>query len=252
MNNNLPENTFFDINKLPAEKGLLLFGLSMNKLDHGGQSVQNCIEHLRNFTPSKISTPTVGANFIYSDFLYLYSDRPAPELKNSFMHSVINHKNGIQKLLQKNPIEFQIQNAVNYMAWNQLYLGSNDFNQKFDKIRKVYEGDAKFRGYIEEDSAKYNRDMGENQVNFFLEEILMFYLLLKNKVQLPNDFIEHQQKWILFCYPGPPLKSMVYLFQLNPFDLDWAENPYQNSWYNLESKKLYTFDRLNLETWNAE
>ena len=31
---NLPKNVFFDINKLPGEKGLLLFGLSMNKLQN--------------------------------------------------------------------------------------------------------------------------------------------------------------------------------------------------------------------------
>lgn len=30
--NNVETNKFFDINKLPPEKGLLLFGLSMNKL----------------------------------------------------------------------------------------------------------------------------------------------------------------------------------------------------------------------------
>jgi len=252
MSKHLPENTFFDINKLPPKEGLLLFGLSMNKLDRGGQSVNDCIEHLRNFTPAKVSTPTIGANFIYSDFLYLYSDKPAPELKRSFMHSVIGHKNGIQKLLQKNHLEFQIQKSVNYMVWNQLYLGSLDFNLKLDEIKKIHDNDKLFQKYIQADCERFARDMGENQVNFFLEEILMFYLLLKNKVQLPNDFIENQQKWILFCYPGVPLKSTVYLFQLNPFELDWAENPYQNSWYDLDAKKLYNFNRLNLATWNYE
>jgi hypothetical protein len=67
---------------------------------------------------------------------------------------------------------------------------------------------------------------------------------------LPNEFIEGNQKWILFCYPGKPLKSTVYFYQLNPFKLDWKENPYQNACYDLENKKLYDFDRLDIETFD--
>lgn len=245
-------NQFFNINKLPKEKGLLLFGLSMNKLDYGGQTAKDCIDHIRNFTPSKVSAPNIGANLIYSDFLYLYSDKPAPELKNSFMNMVIRHKNAFQGLIEKNNLEFQIQNAFNYLTWNQLYVGTNDFHEKFNQIKEIYSQDIKFQKYIADDCKMYAREMHENQINFFLEEITMFYLMIKNQVKLPNDFIQHQQKWVLFCYPGKPLKSTVYLFQLNPFDLDWSENPYQNSVYDLESKKLYDFDRLDLETWDYE
>lgn len=245
-------NQFFDINKFPSEKGLLLFGLSMNKLDHGNQSAKNIIENLKYFSPNKISKPLVGANFIYSDFLYLYSDKPAPELKNSFMNSVIGHKNSLEKLIEKNHITFQIQHAFNFLVWNQLYVGTKDFNDRLIEIKDIYSKDKKFQKYIKQDCEIFAREMHENQINFFLEEITMFYLMLKNQVKLPNDFIQHQQKWVLFCYPGKPLKSTVYLFQLNPFNLDWSENPYQNSVYDLESKKLYDFDRLDLDTWNYE
>jgi hypothetical protein len=75
--NDLPANTFFDINKLPPEKGLLLFGLSMNKLQKR-QDAEHCLEDIKHLATDKISKPTVGLNFIYSDFLYLYSDKPAP------------------------------------------------------------------------------------------------------------------------------------------------------------------------------
>jgi hypothetical protein len=94
--------------------------------------------------------------------------------------------------------------------------------------------------------------MGENQVNFYLEEILMFYLLTHNKVKLPNEYIENQQKWILYCYPGRPLKSTVYLYQLNPFDLSWPENPYARAHYDLESKQLIELDRVDLETYTVK
>ena len=250
MNNVLEKNKFFDINKLPAEKGLLLFGLSMNKLANR-QSAEKCFEDIRHFSPSKVSKPLIGLNFIYSDFLYLYSDKPAPELKNTFMNDIIRHRNGMQKLIEKYNLDFQIQHAFNYMVWNQLYVGTKDFKDLFAKLKKIYSKDSKFQKYVKEDCVVFGREMKENQVNFFLEESLMVYLLAKNQVKLPNEYIENNQKWILMCYPGRPIKAIVYLFQLNPFKLNWKENLYQNSWYDLEDKKLIDFNRVDLETYKV-
>lgn len=245
---NVPVNTFFDINKLPPEKGLLLFGLSMNKL-FLRQSPENCLNDIRHFHTAKVSKPLIGLNFIYSDFLYLYSDKAAPQLKDSIMTQIISHKNGLQNILEKNNLDFQIQHAFNYMAWAQLYVGSKNFNQLFDTLKNIFSGDHLFQKYIKEDCDAYGKDMGDNQVHFFLEEILMFYLLSKNEVKLPNDYIEGQQKWILFCYPGRPLKSTVYMYQLNPFNLEWKDNPYQNAHFDLEAKQLIEFSRVDLETY---
>jgi len=245
---NLEPNKFFDINKLPAEKGLLLFGLSMNKISNR-QSPENCIEDVRIFHTAKVAKPLVGLNFIYSDFLYLYSDKPAPELKKSFMHQTIEHKNGVQKLIEKNNIDFQIQHGFNFMVWNQLYVGTKDFQHLVDKLKKIYQEDEMFQKYVADDCAKFDREMKDNQIDFFLEEALMFYLLTKNQIKLPNEYIENNQKWVLFCYPGRPLKSTVYLYQLNPFNLEWKENPYQNAFYDLEAKELIEYDRVNLETY---
>ena len=255
-NPKLEKNVFFDINKLPAEKGLLLFGLSMNKLDRGGgggyQTAEDCVNYTRIFHPSKVRKPLMGLNLIYSDFLYLYSDKPAPELKNSFMHQVIHHKNAFQKKVEKDSLDFQIQHGFNYMVWNQLYVGTNDFDVLFRQLKEIYSKDEIFQKYIKDDCDVYGREMGENQVNFYLEEILMFYLLTHNKVKLPNEYIENQQKWILWCYPGKPLKSTIYIYQLDPFKLMCPENPYARAHYDLESKQLIEFDRVDLETYTVK
>ena len=243
-------NTFFDINKLPPEKGLLLFGLSMNKLQNR-QSAEKCMEDIRHLGTNKISKPLVGLNFIYSDYLYLYSDKPAPELKHSFMNQVIDHRNSMQRLIEKNHMEFQIQHAFNYMVWNQLYVGTTNFSYLFEKVKALHEDSDQFKKYLEEDCQVFGREMKENQVNFFLEETLMMYLLSKNQVKLPNEFIENNQKWILFCYPGRPLKSTIYFYQLNPFKLDWPENPYQSCHYDLEAQQLIDFNRVDLETYKV-
>lgn len=245
------KNVFFDINKLPHEKGLLLFGLSMNKLDNR-QNAKNCLDDIRLLAIDKMSKPLIGLNFIYSDFLYLYSESPAPELKETLMSRAINHKNSFQKLIAKNTLEFQIQHGFNYIVWNQLYVGTNDFDLLFKELKKVFENDDQFRKYMEEDCSEFGREVGENQINFFLEESLMFYLLTKNQVKLPNEYIENQQKWVLFCYPGRPLKSTIYLAKLNPFKLDWQENPYQDAFYDLEAKQLIKYEDVDLETYSVK
>jgi hypothetical protein len=246
----LAKNEFFDINKLPPEKGLLLFGLSMNKLLNR-QSAEQCMADIWHLGTDKITRPNVGLNFIYSDFLYLYSDKPAPDLKHSFMNLVIDHRNSMQNLIEKNFMQFQIQHAFSYMVWNQLYVGTNNFNQRFEQLKRIYAADQKFQEYLKEDCAVFGKDMEDNQINFFLEEILMMYLLSKNQIKLPNEYIENNQKWILWCYPGRPLKSEIYMHQLNPFKLEWHENPYQSSQYDLEAKQLVEFDRVDLETYQV-
>src|SRR3989338_575218 len=251
MKKDFPKNQFFDINKLPPEKGLLLFGLSMNKLS-SRQNAEHCMEDIRHLATDKISKPLVGLNFIYSDFLYLYSDKPAPELKYSFMNQIIDHRNSVQRLVEKSHMEFQIQHGFNYMVWNQLYVGTKDFNHLFEKLKKIYQSDSIFQKYLEEDCKVFGREMGKNQINFFLEEALMIYLLNKNQIKLPNEYIENNQKWVLFCYPGKPIKTIVYINRLNPFNLEWKESPYQNSYYNLEAKQLIDFDRVDLETYKVD
>ncbi|MFB6246023.1 MAG: hypothetical protein ABEI74_00310 [Candidatus Pacearchaeota archaeon] len=96
------------------------------------------------------------------------------------------------------------------------------------------------------------RGKGENQLNFLLEETLMFYLIVKGQVNLRNDFIQGHEKWILWCYPGKPLKSQIYLTHKNLFGFENEKNKYENCFYDLEQKKLYDFDRVVLESLNLE
>jgi len=245
------KNVFFDINKLPAEKGLLLFPISMSRIMNR-QDAKSFLVDIRKFSPSKVSKPLIGANIIYGDFLYLYSNKPASELKNTFIEQVINHKNGTQKLVEKNYIDFQIQHAFNFMTWNQLYVGSKDFGRRLDQIKKTHKEDVLFQKYLKMDCKDFEKSMVANHGNFFLEEALAFYLLSHNEIKLPNEYIENNQKWILSCYPGRQARSIVYVSQLNPFKLNWPSNPYQNAFYDLESKKLIEFDRVDLETYSLK
>jgi hypothetical protein len=245
------DNQFYDINKLPKEYGILVFPISIARTDnHAGQTAEECFEQIKHFSPNKVSEPKIGLNMIYGDFLYLHSDEKASVLKQKFMSTVLQHKNGFQKLITKEWDRFQIQHAFSYEVWNQLYLSyAGDFRSDFNLLKKIYLEDQEFQKYINDDAVYCGRELTEDQLNFFLEEHLMFYLISKKKVSLPNEYIQGRERWVLWCYPGVPLKAQAYVYQKNPLRLDAPENVYQNHFYDLQSKKLIDFTKIDLATY---
>jgi hypothetical protein len=243
---------FYDINKLPPEEGMLVFLISMNKIDHGGQRPNDCWNQILHFHPHKVQTSKknakVGATFVYSGFLYLYHNKPSVELKQKYMNDLNKHKNGLMKLVHKDP--YIIKDAFSFKTWSQFYIDNSQFVDRLKKIQALYKKDKQFQKYVKEDfdslpKGKFTFD--ENQINFFLEEFLVFYLIAKGEIELPNKFIQGHEKWILNCYPSKPLKGYIYLHMLNPFKLEHKKNTYENSWYDLEEKKLYNFENIDLE-----
>lgn len=246
------QQQFFDINKLPKTYGILVFPISISRTDNStGQDPAQCLDYVKHFSPSKVIEPRLGLNVIYGDFLYLYSDQKASALKQRFMNLVLKHKNTFSKLVRKERERFQIQHAFSYEVWNQLYLSyDGDFDSGFRHFRKMYDCDPLFQKYVREDAAFAGREVTEDQVNFFLEEYLMLYLISKRKVSLPNEYILGREQWILWCYPGMPIKGQIYTYQKNFFRLEAPENPYENHSYDLTSKKLVDNLKINLEGYN--
>ena len=241
-------NKFFDINKLPPEEGILVFPISMSRISNS-QSAKACWKYMKIFSPKKIIKPSVGLNVIYSDFLYLNSSESPSLLKKKFMSLIWTHKNDFLRILKRHPM--MINKAFSFTTWNQLYIESKDFVRYLGEIRKIYSKDKLFQKYVKEDFENYKKGkLDENQINFFLEEDLISYLITKGQVNLQNEYIQGKEKWILYCYPGKPLKSQIYLFQKNFFKLSNKENKFENCFYDLQEKKLYDFNRIDLETYN--
>lgn len=241
-----PINQFYDINKLPAQPGILLFYVSPSKIPNQ-QSADNCFEHAEHFTgeDSRIEVPKVGLNFIYGDLLYLHSDDKASDVRDSVIRKCHGHKQRFEKILSRN--KWYIPDAFNHTTWSELILQAKDFFHYFGKLKKRYENDDEFQHYLQRDHERVgNGDLDDNQVNFFIEEILLFYLAAKEELAIYNEYVNRREEWLLNCYPGPPLLSEMYLFKENPFDLE-AENPYSEAYYDLENNKLYEYDRVDLE-----
>jgi hypothetical protein len=69
-------------------------------------------------------------------------------------------------------------------------------------------------------------------------------------LRLQNEYTKDKEEWILNCYHGKPHRSHIYLHKKNFFKLENSKNIYQNSWYDLLNKKLYIFERLDIDTFD--
>jgi hypothetical protein len=233
---------FFDINRFPKYEGMILFPISMSRISNA-QNAEECFKYMEHFIP-KIIKPAVGLNFIYSDTLYLNSTEPAITLKRKYESLMHAHKYAFINLIEKHPK--YIPNSFNFVSWSQMLLEAKDFMGFFGHLKKIYKNDETFQKLMKVD-LKDKSEITENDENFILEEILMFYLASKGSVQLKNDYVSGKQKWILWCYPGKPLFSEIYLYKKNFFNLHNEDNVFENCYYDLTDKKLYDYNKINLE-----
>jgi hypothetical protein len=125
----LKENTFFDINKLPAKEGIILFPISMSRISNAQIAIK-CFNHL-NHLAKKIAKKETGLNVIYGDYLYFNSDEKASKLKDKFISLIVSHKYNFINILRKNP--WYIKKSISFTTWNQQIL------QKRQETTKIYQ-----------------------------------------------------------------------------------------------------------------
>lgn len=244
----LEKNIFYDLNQLPEDEGMLLFGISLSRIANA-QSAESCFEYFKHLDTKIKKTKGIGGIFWYGDYLYFLSEDSAKDLRSRFLAQMTNHKNGFVKIIKKH-VEW-IPKAFSFITFGQLIVDNSDiFEISYRKILEIYKKDKFFQQCVLDDCKNASRDISEEQQTFFLEEITALYLASKGKLILKNDYINGHEKWILHCYPGKPLKSETYLYQLNPLKLHNKKNKYENCYYDLAGKKLYDFNRIDLETFD--
>jgi hypothetical protein len=247
-------NKFFDINKLPKDWGILVFPISMSRITNAGQNARSCFDYLIEIN-KKIQEPKVGVTFVYGDYLYFHSDEKASVLKQRFQELVIDHKNAIYNLLtsKEGKKHFQIIPAFTFTTWNQLYLWTDNFKGYMTRLVDIAKEDKELQKCLEEDAKSLGRPLDENQKLFFLEESLVAYLISKGKINIYNEYVHGREKWLLWCYPGKPPKTEVYLFKKNIFNLSMDQNKFQNSvQYDLVGKKLYESENIDLDLYSSK
>ncbi len=235
-----------NLGKFPPEEGMVVFGISMSSITTK-QNPKNCFKYIEELV-EKIELPRVGLTFLYSDNLYLYQEGDAANLNKKHQKLIIDHKSGFKNILDKN--KWYIRDSFGFISWNQAILESKNFTDCLARVKQMYSQDKSFKKYVQEDIKSMGRRITKLNVLFVLEEIVLFYLISKGEIKFHNNFLQGKEKWVLFCYPGLPLKSEIYLFQKNPLKLKYPKNKYENSYYDLFAKKLYNYDKIDLKTFN--
>ena len=239
-------NEFYDINKFPKEPGIIYFAVSMpllNNIQHP-KEMYKADEHVI----SKIQVSNTGVQVVYTDNLYLYSDKIAMDLKLKHQKTIEVHKQSWLKLIKQNV--YIIPKAFTFMTWSQLLLDCPNFSMYLTNFRKIYDKDKKLQSYIKTDIKVAGREISEYTIGYMLEEILTDYLVVKGKVRLHNDYTQDKEEWVINTYQGKPHRSHVYLHQQNFFSLHNNKNMYQDSWYDILNKKLYDYKRLDIDTFD--
>jgi len=239
-----PNEQLNDINKFPATWGVLLFPISMSRIDNA-QSPAEYEKYLKAFT-SKVQTPKVGIHFFYTEGLYMNLEDKAFETKNAFIQKMVNHKNGIKKFLKKNFLEFQIEKAFTFQSWFQMCLSSNDFILVLKQAKDFHDKDKKFQELVKKDAELIGRELDEKQLQFFLEEFVFSYLAVYGKFEIANPYVEGKEEWELLAYPGKPFLSQIYFVQKNIMDFSRKEKSYIGH-YDLSGKKYYDFSKIDVD-----
>lgn len=243
-------NTFYDINKFPKDWGIIVMPISMSNIAHNQSPVKSIksVEHLM----EKILVNKVGANFVYSEGLYMNFEKDSFDTKNKFANTAASHMMGVKKLILKNHKKFQIEEAFSFESWFQMYLGHSDFFSLLKRLRKIYDTDNDFQEYVKLDAKNQGRKLDERQLMFYLEEHLFTYLLINQRIRLRNDFVLDREKWVLEVYPGKPPLAQIYLVQKDLFNINkLSNNPYKGQ-YDSISKKFINYLDFNLEIVNAK
>ena len=233
-----------DINKFPRGYGFIFLPISMSRIDNA-QSAKECVQFLDYFK-EKIQEPKVGIHFLYTEALYMSFEDKAYETKNAFDQKMVNHMHGVKKLIEKDFMTFQIRDAFHFESWFQTYLSHNDFLSFLNQVKDEHHKDELFQKYIKEDIEDNNREYNEKQIDFFLEEHAMTYLILNRQLSLDNKFVQGREEWLILSYPGKPLKAQVYLYQKDMLNLNKDSNPYKGL-YNMTERVFYDFSKMNVE-----
>lgn len=227
-------NSGYDLNNI-CNDGYLIIPISIAHMSNK-QSPEECYKIVSYFS-KKINTNSNDVIFLYTNGLYFNSLEASYTLRLRTNKQIINHANGLRKLIQKRK-EF-MPRAFHYLPIDYVILNCSHFDEFFNILKKLEKLDAGFREEIKKDIGV--RDYTDANVNFILEEVVVSHILKQRLIDLPRTLVRNDI-WRLIVYPGSYIKSEAYVWQNCILPKKDTINPYNNGQYDFEKKKYFIFN----------
>ena len=230
----------FDINKLPATDGYLIFPLSMSRLQ-GGQSPEECYSVIERFE-GKINQIGIDGVFLYTNGLYFNADESALSIRKRTNNQMLQHRNALTTLVEKQ--KKYIPQAMHFFSFYYAILNSPRFSEFYDILKKQSETDEAFMDFLR--TGLGEREATDANLSFLIEEIVVTHLIRQEMVELPKTLVKGNA-FRLVIYPGPYFMADLYQWKntILPKNTD-CKNPYQASHYDSKNQLLYNFDKIEL------
>ncbi len=75
--------------------------ISLARIDNAQTPKMYFEDYIPHITPSKVTTPTIGANICYGDWLYMRDTREAAGLKKVYSKQICQHQQACNKYIWK-------------------------------------------------------------------------------------------------------------------------------------------------------
>jgi hypothetical protein len=231
-----------DIKILPRQNGVLIFPISMAKIS-GELSATNLFAILENQIHSKWNNYPLSIIFLYTGDVY---SKYGLGSNSSYNYDIKKHKEDCMRII--NYSTYLTKDAFSFVDWDELFNSDKIISEKFEELKSIYLSDEIFQKLMYSDLKRLGKTVDTNNINFLLEEMILPYLFVKGGFDFTDKFTNNTNRYKLICYSGNCPKILVYIHQMNFFNLDKTTNVYQNCFYNFKSNFLFNFEEINLES----
>jgi len=226
----------FDINLIQGD-GYLVIPLSMIRLSNS-QTPEETYKIFQYFS-KKLATYSNDVILLYTSGLYFNDENITYAKRIKINEQMINHSLALRKLIHKKK-EF-VPGAFHFLPIEYIILNCKDFKTFFNKLKKLVKTDNKFKECIKKDMGK--REYNEANENFILEEVAVTHIIRERLVEFPRTLVKNDI-WRLIIYPGTYMESDKYQWDNKILPQNDTINPFHDSQYNFEKKKLFVYSDM--------
>lgn len=230
-----------DIKKLPIQNGVLIFPISMDKIKNELSAI-NLFSILENQIYSMWRNSPLKIMFLYTGDVFAKYGLGEPR---DYNYDIKKHKEECVRIINySNDLS---KDAFSFVNWDELFNTNKNISENLEKLKKIYLSDEIFQKLMYSDLKSANLGINSKNINFLLERMILPYLFVKGGFDFVDIFTKSVDRYNLICYSGNCPRILVYIHQMNFFNLGESSNVYEDSFYNFKSKFLFNFADINLD-----